>query len=250
MVIIRSLIFLIYSTSLTLLMGLGALPVRVAFRNAALGYARLWCRLLLAGLRVICHTDYRIEGLEKLPTDGPLLIASRHQSAFDTLVWMVRLPLPAYVMKEELARIPLVGPMLLLTGMMPVERGGAAKAMRSLLRETDQAVRSGRQIIIFPEGTRVVYGETVAPKPGVAAMAKHTGLPVWPVTTDSGKYWGRSAFLKRPGTISIVVCDPVESPDRAALLEQIAKAWKEGDERIRQVADRGAVSPFSTASKS
>ncbi len=232
MIVIRSLVFLICAFILTFLMGIAAIPVRLVFKRSALAYARLWCRLLLRMLHVICGIDYRVVGYELLPKEGPFLIASQHQSAFDTLLWMTLLPAPAYVMKEELTKIPLVGPMLLLTGMMPVERSAGAKALRSLLKVTDQAVAAGRQIIIFPEGTRVPWGQKEPLKPGVAAMARHSGLPLFPVATDSGRFWGKAAFLKYPGTISVVVCPAVSGRDRAALLGDIEEAWSKGQERI------------------
>jgi 1-acyl-sn-glycerol-3-phosphate acyltransferase len=236
MTLLRACLFNLYFVLLTVAMGLGAFSIRLFAKRHALAYAALWCRLSIDGLRVICGIRIALSGREHLP-DGPVLIASQHQSAFDTLVWLTLVPKPAYVMKRELTRLPLVGPMLLLAGMIPVDREAGAKALRSLLRETDIAVADSRQIIIFPEGTRVPSGEVVALQPGIAALAAHTRLPVLPVATDSGRCWSRNAFIKRPGTIHIAIA-PAITPEqlkgqpRTALLGAIRNAWSGEEARI------------------
>ena len=232
MILARSILFNLYFVLLTLLMGLLAFWVRLFGRRHALRYATLWCRLSIAGLQRICRIRIELTGREHLP-DGPVLIASQHQSAFDTLVWLTLVPRPAYVMKRELTRLPLVGPMLLLAGMIPVDREAGAPALRRLLRETTRAVEDGRQIVIFPEGTRVAAGGSAALQPGVAALAAHTGLPVVPVATDSGRCWSRQAFIKRPGTIRIAIAPPLRAGlRRQALLEAIRQAWQREQHRL------------------
>ena len=226
MTLARAALFNLYFVLLTLVMGMAAFWVRLFGRRHALRYATLWCSLSIAGLRRICGIRIELTGLEHLP-EGPVLIASQHQSAFDTLVWLTLLPRPAYVMKRELTRLPLVGPMLLLAGMIPVDRDAGARALRNLLRETTRAVEDGRQIVIFPEGTRVAAGDTAALQPGVAALAAHSGLPVVPVATDSGRCWPRNAFIKRPGTIRIAISPPLPPGlRRQALLDAIRQAWQ------------------------
>src|ERR1700712_4356006 len=126
MTLLRAGLFNLYFFLLTLVMGVGAFWIRMFAQHRALPYARLWCRLTLAGLRVLCGIRIVVSGREPLP-DGPILIASQHQSAFDTLVWLTLVPRPAYVMKRELTGLPLVGPMLLLAGMIPVDREAGAK---------------------------------------------------------------------------------------------------------------------------
>ena len=227
MVVFRSVLFNVLSIGLTLLMGVGALPIRWFAHGWALGYARLWARLVLWLFRRVCGVTVRVSGLEHVPSSGAALIASQHQSAFDTLIWMQLLSRPCYVMKGELRRIPLLGPMLVLTGMMPIERAAGAKAMRLLLAETDKAVKAGRQIVIFPEGTRTLPSEHVAPKPGIAAMSSHTGLPVIPVATNSGLFWGRNAFLKRSGVLHVAIGPAIEVARRPELLARIETSWRD-----------------------
>ncbi|GBR02036.1 lysophospholipid acyltransferase family protein [Acetobacter oeni] len=229
MIMLRSAAFRAYLVVATILLGLVSLPLRAFAHGFALPYARLWSAVLLEGMRRICRIKTRVIGLEKLPLDRPFIIASQHQSAFDTLVWMTLVPRPAYVMKQELLRVPFMGPMLKLTGMIAIERTAGSKAMRALLRETDRAAKEGRQMIIFPEGSRLAPGEKTALRPGIVAMARHTRLPVYPVVTNSGLFWPNKGILKRPGTISIVVCDPVEGADRRVMLGAIEQAWRDAE---------------------
>ncbi|WP_291362502.1 lysophospholipid acyltransferase family protein [Acetobacter sp. UBA5411] len=230
--VIRSALFRIYIVVISVLMGWAAMPVRFFWPRYAMPYAKLWARFYLAGGRFWCGIHTHVEGLEKLPKDKPFIIASQHQSAFDTLVWMNLVSKPTYVMKEELLKVPFVGPMLKLTGMIPVQRAGGSKAMRGLLKETERAAADGRQMIIFPEGTRMAYGETVPLKPGIVAMARHTGLPVYPVATNSGLCWPNRGFLKRAGTISVVIGDPVQAKGRGEMLQAIERAWQEEQPRL------------------
>lgn len=230
--VIRSALFRIYIVVISVLMGWAAMPVRLFWPRYAMPYAKLWARFYLAGGRFWCGIHTHVEGLEKLPKGKPFIIASQHQSAFDTLVWMNLVSKPTYVMKEELLKVPFVGPMLKLTGMIPVQRAGGSKAMRGLLKETERAAADGRQMIIFPEGTRMAYGETVPLKPGIVAMARHAGLPVYPVATNSGLCWPNRGFLKRAGTISVVIGDPVQAKGRGEMLQAIERAWQEEQPRL------------------
>ncbi|GAN95886.1 1-acyl-sn-glycerol-3-phosphate acyltransferase [Komagataeibacter europaeus NBRC 3261] len=227
MTVLRAFAFNLYFLLLTIIMGILAFPIRLFAPGRALAYAKAWTGLTLRGLRHICRINIQVSGMEHLPA-GPCLLACQHQSEFDTLVWMNLVPRPAYVMKRELERIPLVGPMLRLSGMIPVDRDGKAKALRALLAATDAAVADGRQIIIFPEGTRTAPGAPVSLQPGIAALATHTGLPVIPVATDAGLYWKPGGLLKRPGTIHIVVGAPLPAGlRRAQLLPAIGQAWRQ-----------------------
>ena len=209
MTLLRSALFNLFFFAVTFAMTLAlATPVRFVAPHRMLDVARLWARLMVRGLRVICGIRLEVTGLEHLGS-GAALIASRHQSAFDTFVWLTLVPRCCYVLKRELLRIPLFGPLMPLTGMIAVDRGGGASALRGLMREGERATREGRQIVIFPEGTRAGPGTMLPLQPGVAALAAQTHLPVIPVVTDSGRCWGRRAFQKRPGTIHVRVLKPI-----------------------------------------
>ena len=196
---------------------------------------REWARANLGALRLICGIRIKIVGLELLPP-GAIIIASQHQSAFDTFIWMVLVPHASYVLKQELTRIPLFGGLLTRLGHIPVDRKAGAAALRGLLHDGAATLALGRQVVIFPEGTRVAAGERGVLQPGVAALASHTNAIIVPVATDSGFCWGRNAFVKRPGTIHLVIRPPLPTDlRRPALLAAIQTSWDEGQEIIRAI---------------
>ncbi len=228
--VLRSLAFALWLYGLTTVLGVAAIPLRLAARGRILRYAQAWAGLVLGGLRRLCGVRLVVIGGEHLPRGGAALIASEHQSAFDTLVWMTLLPRPAYVLKRELTRIPLFGPLLLGAGMIAVRREAGAAALRRLLADTGRAVADQRQMVIFPQGTRVAPGDVSAPlQPGIVAVARASGLPVIPVATDSGRRWPRRGFLKRAGPIHLVLRPPIPPGlSRQALLARLEAEWAAG----------------------
>lgn len=222
--------FFVFSATYSALL----LPLLLLPRRWLLQPIRFWAKLIITMLRLLCGIRVRVTGREHLPADGgPALIAAKHQSAFDTVVWLALLPDPAYVLKRELLDIPLWGWLARGTGMIAVDRLSGATAMRHLLRAGQAAAAEGRQMVIFPEGTRVAPGERRPYQPGVAALAAATGLPVLPVATDSGVFWGRRAFRKRPGVITIAVLPPLPAGlRRDALLRRLEDAIEPATARL------------------
>jgi 1-acyl-sn-glycerol-3-phosphate acyltransferase len=209
-----------------------AVPLLAAPRGAMRWVTRQWVWIVIALLRRICGVRLDLRGLENIPP-GAAVIAAKHQSAFDTIVWFALVPDAAYVMKKELLAIPLYGWHARKAGMIPVDRSGGGAALRGMLRSAQAAVAAGRQVVIFPEGTRTAPGQRLPYQPGVVAIAAGTAAPVIPVATDSGRVWGRRAFLKRPGTIRISAL-PALSPDmpRAALLRALEQAIEGETDRL------------------
>ena len=205
---LRSLAFNLVMFSAGLVLSLWGTAVRVAAPQRLTSVAQLWARICLAALRRCCGIEIRVEGLENLPSGGAI-IAAQHQSALDILVWLVALPYPALVFKKELRKIPVFGPLLVPTGMIPVDRSGAAPALRKLLQDCRAAAAAGRQVVIFPEGTRVAPGARVELQPGIVALAKSAGVPVLPAITDSGYCWRPRAFAKTPGTVTMRLLPPL-----------------------------------------
>ena len=150
---LRSLLFNVFFFAATLVLTLvPGTVVRLVTPHRMLDVARLWAWVVITGLRIICGIRLEVSGLKHLRGDGAKLIASRHQSAFDTMVWLLLVPRCCYVLKHELLRIPLFGGLIPLTGMIAVDRSGGAAALRSLLREGDRAVREQRRRRSLPRG--------------------------------------------------------------------------------------------------
>lgn len=208
MILVRSALFNLVFFGVTFILAWPAALVSLVAPQRVLSFINLWARLLVAAARLICGIRLRVVGLENIPR-GAALIASGHQSAFDTFVWFTLLPDCCYVLKQELTKIPLVGALINASGQIPVDREAGAAAIRALLRGGTEALKQGRQVVIFPEGTRSEPGTVGALQPGIAALAARTGLPVIPVATNSGLCWGRKAFIKRPGVITIVIGTPL-----------------------------------------
>jgi len=223
MIWLRSAIYAVWFWSVFVAL---ALPGQILPRRWLAGYSGLWCRLVMGGLW-LAGIRVEIRGLENLPR-GPVIIASQHQSEFDTIFWLGRLPACCYVVKAELLRLPLFGRLLRRGGHIAVDRQAGAAAMRGLLREGGRALAAGRQLVIFPEGTRVKSGQVVALQPGVAAIAAQAKSPVVPVATDSGLCWPGKSFLRRPGVIHVDICPALPAGlDRAALFAGLAAAYRE-----------------------
>ena len=249
MTLLRSVLFNLYFFALTFVLAVGGIFIRLFAPERTLQYAKFWVRLVMAGLRRICGIYLVLIGDENLPKVGPALIASQHQSAYDTLIWMILLARPSYVLKKELQRIPLFGPLTRLGGMIAIDRRAGPVALRSLLRDTVRAVADNRQIIIFPEGTRGRPGEHPPLQPGIAAMAAQSGLPVIPVVTDSGLRWGKHAFRKFPGPIHIAVLSPIPAGlDRDELMRRLETVFEAGTARLAHRPVAGAVGGMPRAS--
>src|SRR5690242_8472272 len=201
MAVLRSLLYAAIFYPATVLWVLGGLVASVIGRKPTLAVVLNWVDLHHWLARNVLGIRLRIEGEV---TNGPLLIAVKHQSMLETLE-MVRLTnLPVIVIKKELADIPLFGWMTRRYGVIPVERSAGAKALRALVEEGKRAVATGRPVIIYPEGTRVRAGEAPELRSGFAALYRALALPVVPVAVDSGRLWGRG-FVHRSGTVTLKI---------------------------------------------
>lgn len=205
MTIMRSLLYAAIFYPATLLWVLAGLVLSLFGRRPTLAVVRSWVDLNHWLARAILGIRTRVEGV--VPP-GPHLIAVKHESMFETLE-MVRLSrLPVIVIKKELADIPLFGWMTRRYGVIAVERSAGAKALRNLVREGEQALASGRPVIIYPEGTRVRAGETPELRSGFAALYRALAIPVVPVAVDAGRLWGRG-IVHRSGVVTFKVGETI-----------------------------------------
>ncbi len=234
MTLLRSAAFNLAFFAFTAVAALVCLPLAPLLDRAGrLALLAWWAERVLWLLRITVGISVRVTGREHLPEEGPALIAAKHQSAFDTIVWLALLPRPAYVLKRELLWIPVYGWYARAAGMIAVDRAAGPAAIRHLMRAGEAALAEARQIVIFPEGTRTLPGERRAYQPGVAALYVRSGLKVIPVATDSGRFWGRRAFHKHAGTITVAVLPPIPPGlDRETMLARLEAAIETETDRL------------------
>lgn len=194
------------------------IPVDALFRSGDDGrfvraVSRVWSRGTMALLAAICGLRYRVEGREHLP-DRPVILACKHQSAFETFVMNIVVPDVCIVYKRELDSIPLFGWFLRQSRMISVVRGGGAKALRSMLGRSNEETAKGRHLLIFPEGTRVAVGQRGVAHAGLIALVRNLKLPIVPVTLNSGLYWPRKSWLCHPGEITIRFMPAIHEVER------------------------------------
>lgn len=207
----RSLLFNIAFYGWTLLCSLLFLPLLFLPRTMLLKTLRIWMRGFFWICEHIVGIYVKIIGEEKLLVK-PAIIAAKHQSAWETIVFHHFLPDPSIVLKQELLWIPLFGWYLKKLGMVPLSRSKrrGAQDLKNLLKEAEQAVAQGRPVLIFPEGTRSKPGYKGTYQSGVASLYLHLNIPVIPIAHNAGVYWPRRGFIKHPGCIVIKVLDPIE----------------------------------------
>ncbi len=202
----------------TILWLVAIVPTLLMPPRAILRVAQAWARVSLWLLRVTVGTVVEYRGLENLPRGGAL-VASKHQSFADIHVLLPRLPDPTFILKRELTLIPLFGAFALKAGMIPVDRKKGAGAVADMNRRAADAVRAGRQILIYPEGTRRSPGAEPAYKSGVAHLYRSLGVACVPVALNSGLFWPRRRFVLTRGTIIVEFLPPIlPGLDRAAFL--------------------------------
>ncbi len=163
-------------------------------------------------LKHLCGLDYRVEGREHLP-GGAAIILSKHQSAWETIAFQEIFPPQTWVLKRELMWIPLFGWALALLRPIAIDRSAGRKAIEQVIEQGRERLQSGIWVVVFPEGTRVAPGTRKRYGMGGAVLAAETGYPVVPVAHNAGSFWPRRGFLKRPGTVRVVI-GPVIDPPR------------------------------------
>jgi len=192
-------------------------------RKGALQMALLWVRSVAWVERNVLGLDYRVIGRENLPAHGAFIVAAKHQSTFETMKLHLILNDPAIVLKKELLRIPIWGPYLKSTGMIPIDRGAGRRAVGPMMEASEKAKAEGRPIVIFPQGTRIPVGVKRSYKAGVAALYHQLALPILPLALNSGLFWPKRG-MKHGGTVTFSFLPPIEpglEPESAlSLLEQ------------------------------
>lgn len=224
---IRSLIFFAGMLATAIIytpIALAAWPLPAVTRSNLIGF---WAKLTVAWLGAACGLRHRVEGLEKLPAQ-PCVILSKHQSAWETIAFQQIFPAQAWVLKRELLWIPFFGWGLAATRPIAIDRKAGRRALDDVVKQGRARLAGGRYVVVFPEGTRMPPGERGRYNPGGAMLASQARVPVVPVAHNSGSFWSRRGFLKRPGVIEVRVGPPIDvAGKRPKQINAEAEAWIE-----------------------
>ena len=244
MPIVRSIVFnALFYTNLVVLMVL-ALPTLLLPGRSTIEMAKLWGRTSLWLLRVVCGTRVEFRGLDHIG-HGPLIVAAKHQSTWETFALLHLFEHPIFIIKRELFWIPLFGWLAWKADMIGVDRGAGSQALAAMTERARAALGRGRQLMIFPEGTRRAAGAEPRYKFGVAHLYAAADVPCLPVALNSGLFWPRRSFMRRPGTIVVEFLDPIAPGlDREAFFERLkddietatARLIAEGERELARAA--------------
>src|SRR5499433_951140 len=207
-IFLRSLVFNILFYLVFLFWAVVAIPTLVLPRTALLRVANWWAHTNIILMRVICGIKVEFRGVEKIPK-GPLIVASKHQSMWETISLLRFFEAPFFVVKRELKFIPLFGLFIIKTNMVAIDRSAAGRALLAVMRRAAEEVRRGRQFVIFPEGTRTAPGAPPHYKAGVGLIYSECGVQCLPVALNSGLFWPRRTFMRYPGTLVVEFLDPI-----------------------------------------
>jgi 1-acyl-sn-glycerol-3-phosphate acyltransferase len=241
MLFVRSLVFNIAFYIGTAIFALIGLPALARDRRAVLRVAHAWAKYVEWLLAAVCGLRAEYRGVERLPR-GAFILASKHQSAWETLALIQFTPDFSYVLKQQLMRIPIFGWYLKRAEQIAIDRARGSSALTQIVEKSRKLFAEGRQLLIFPEGTRRPVGAEPKYKYGVARVYAEGGVPCVPVAHDSGLFWPRRSFLRRPGTVLVEFLEPIPPGlDRDVFFELLQKRLEDATNRL--VAESMATDP-------
>jgi 1-acyl-sn-glycerol-3-phosphate acyltransferase len=208
---IRSLLFTVLLFLTTLVFGVIVLVSALLPLNIEQRYAipRSWGRFLCWLAKVICGIDYVVEGRERLP-QRPFISLWKHSSTWETLAQMWVVPTAAWLLKREVLWIPVVGWAVKTYKPIAIDRSAGQSAVKQVIRQGRERLAAGMGVVVYPEGTRTAPGQTRKYGVSGALLAVETGAPIVPIAHNSGYLWRRRSLLKKPGTIYVVICEPID----------------------------------------
>jgi len=196
-------------------------------------WARSYSFLNVNALKIICGLRYEVQGAENIPSDQTIIIMANHQSTWETLAFASIFPNITWILKRELLNIPFFGWGLRLTSPIAINRSAGRSAIEQVKQQGKQRLESGINIVVFPEGTRVLPSKTAKYKKGGAALSKYANINVLPAAHNSGDYWPRQRFIKTPGTIHVHIGELI---DTSALNEeqinQTVEQWIRNEQQV------------------
>jgi 1-acyl-sn-glycerol-3-phosphate acyltransferase len=207
-------------------------PYRTQF-----GIARVWARLQFWLLEKVCGLSFTVEGRDRIPA-GNHIVMSNHTSAWETIAQFLIFPPQVWVLKRELLWIPLIGWGLKLLRPISINRGAGHRAVNQVIEQGKQRLADGLWIIIFPEGTRVVAGETRKYGVSGALLATETGKYVVPLSHNAADFWVRRGLLKKAGIIRVVIGEPIAATGKDAreLNDEVRRSIEAGLARIAEIS--------------
>jgi 1-acyl-sn-glycerol-3-phosphate acyltransferase len=208
LIVVRSIAFNLLFYLNTLFYLIVALPTFFMPYRAIIAVARAWGRANLVLLRIVAGIDVEVRGRDKIPK-GPIIVAAKHQSAWETFALLPLFDNPVFILKRELQWIPIFGWLTIRARMVPVDRGGGSPALNAMTERARIELADNRQLIIFPEGTRRPAGAEPRYKFGVAHLYAAAGVPCVPVALNSGLFWPRRSIRRLPGTVVLEILDPI-----------------------------------------
>ena len=222
---LRSTLFWLFFLPVTLLTAILLVFIFYAPLKLRIGLIKIWINYSLGLLRYFCGLKYRIEGLENIPNRGFILM-SKHSSTWETIALQKFFDPMVWVVKRELTRIPIFGWGLMAMNAIAINRGTGRKAINQLIQESKKHMDQGRILMLFPEGTRVPPMERKPFKLGGAIVSEKTGYAVLPIAHNAGEFWPRHSWIKWPGTIRLVIGEPIEPEGRKSdqIIEEV-KQW-------------------------
>ena len=224
---LASLLFSLCMITLTIIFSLLGIIFYPLPPKAHYQMMRQYAILNIKILKHLCHINYQLEGQKNIPP-STAIIFSKHQSTWETMALQIFFPAHSFIVKRELLWLPFFGWGLASMRPVAINRGSGRKAIAQLLTKGKKLLESGRWLVIFPEGTRVTPGQHKRYKIGGALLAAETGIPIVPVAHNAGEFWPKGGFLKRPGTVKVVIGPLISTKGREA--EEIlneAESWIE-----------------------
>ena len=232
MLVLRSLIFSILFYAWFALSAVLATLISLVWPRRLPGFARFWSCTWLVLYERICGVSYQVRGREHVPRGG-CVIAMKHQSVWDTCAMFAIFDLPVYVLKSELMFIPFFGWALSRLGCIPVRRGSGKSALDTMVKGTRTALANGKQVVIFPEGTRTRVGQSPDYKTGISHLYTALEVACVPAALNSGLVWPRRSFLRPPGVITVEILPPIAPGlDRKAMFERLVSGIEGASERL------------------
>jgi 1-acyl-sn-glycerol-3-phosphate acyltransferase len=208
-IFLRSLLFNIFFPLWTILISLFFYPYILFARPksiAIVGY--IWALVSIKALDILCGLKLEVRGEEYIP-EMPFIVGAKHQSDLDTIAFHIILKKPVYVLKQELLKLPLFGTYLSKMGMVIIDRAGGMASLKSMIKDARNRIEDQRPVIIFPEGTRAKVGTTNTYHPGIAALYSACDCKILPVALNTGKFWSKGSFIKKPGVFVIEFLPPI-----------------------------------------